>query len=102
MFWLRIWEMSGKVETSKLDSQSIDSINQAVNTISLMIPGPAAAKLALDSASAVDAQAGALSDELVERIVAAGFERYLRRSLHRREHLKKILDVLGPAPERKP
>jgi len=94
---LREWGTSGKVEALKLDSRSIDSINQAVNAISLEVPGPAAAKLALENASVVDAHVSAIGDELAEKIVAAGFERFLRRSLHRREHLQKILEVLGPA-----
>jgi GrpB-like predicted nucleotidyltransferase (UPF0157 family) len=65
-----------------------------VNAISQAVPGAAAAKLALDSALVVDAQLASISDELISQLVSAGFERYLKRSLHRREHLQKIKEAL--------
>jgi hypothetical protein len=89
LFLLREWQ-SGHFETSRLSSQSVDSINHAVKVLSQSVTGPAAAKLALDSAAAVDSQLKGISDELIGQIVSAGFERVLRRSLHRLEHLQKI------------
>jgi hypothetical protein len=94
LFLLKQWQRSGRVETPRLDSQSIDSINQAVNMIALQVPGPAAMRLALDSAAAVDAFVAEIGEGLAEGIKATGLERYLRRSLHRREHLQKIRGVL--------
>jgi len=91
---LNEWERTGQVEKSRLSSQSVNSINQAVNAISQAVPGAAAAKLALDSALAVDSHLASISDELVGQLVSAGFERYLKRSLHRREHLQKIKEAL--------
>jgi hypothetical protein len=83
-----------ELEGVRLDSQAVDSINEAVNMIALQVPGPAAIALALNSAVAVDSFIAGIGEELADRITAAGFERYLRRSLHRREHIRKILRVL--------
>jgi hypothetical protein len=93
LFLLREWQC-GHFETFRLSSQLVDSINEAVKAISQAVPGPAAAKLALDSAAAVDSLLTGIGDELVGEIVSAGFDRYLRRSLHRREHLQKIKEAM--------
>jgi len=85
----------GKFETARLSPQSVDSINEAVKAISRAVPGPAAAKLALDSAAALDSKLAQIGDELVGQILSAGYERGLRRSLHRREHLQKIREALA-------
>ena len=98
LFFLTEWQRSGQLETLRLSSQTVDSINQAVNTISQAVPGAVAAKLALDSASAVDAQLATISDELIGQLVSTGFERYLKRSLHRREHLQKMTEALRVQP----
>jgi hypothetical protein len=95
LFLLMQYQKSGKVETSRLDSESVDSINQAMNLIALQVPGPAAMTLAPESAAAVDAFVEEIKEELAEKIREAGFERFLRRSLHRREHLQKIHVVLA-------
>lgn len=94
LFLLNEWERTGQLERSRFSSQSVNSINQAVNAISQAVPGAAAAKLALDAALAVDSLLASISDELIGQLVSAGFERYLRRSLHRREHLQKIKEAL--------
>jgi hypothetical protein len=94
LFLLEEWERTGQLETSRLSSQSVNSVNQAVNAISQAVPGAAAAKLALDTALAVDSLLATISDELISQLVSAGFERYLKRSLHRREHLQKIKAAL--------
>jgi hypothetical protein len=91
---LENWQRSGRVETSRLDSESVDSINQSLNLIALQVPGPAAMSLALESATAVDAFVDEIKDELAEKIKKGGFECFLRRSLHRREHLQKMHAVL--------
>ena len=94
LFLLNEWKRTGQIETSRLSSQSVNSINQAVNAISQAVPGAAAAKLALDTALAVDSLLASISDELIDQLISAGFERYLKRSLHRREHLQKIKEAL--------
>jgi len=91
---LKQWQ-SGPFEPSWPSAQQIHSINAGVKAIALAVPGPAAAKLALDSAAAVDAEVSHLTDELAGNIASAGLERYLRRSLHRREHLQRIREALG-------
>ena len=90
LFLLNEWERTGQLETSRLSSQSVNSINQAVTAISQAVPGAAAAKLVLNTALAVDSLLASISDELISQLVSAGFERYLKRSLHRREHLQKM------------
>ncbi len=99
LFLLKHWQKSGSVEQVRLDSQSVDSINEAVNMIALQVPGPAAIALALDSAAAVDGFIAEIGEELAERITAAGFDRYLRRSLHRREHVRAIRRALDAEAE---
>jgi hypothetical protein len=94
LFLLNEWERTGQLETSRFSSQSVNSINQAVNAISQAVPGAAAAKLALDTALAVDSVLASINDDLISQLVSAGFERYLERSLHRREHLQKIKAAL--------
>jgi hypothetical protein len=54
LFLLNEWERTGQLERSRFSSQSVNSINQAVNAISQDVQGAAAAKLALDAALAVD------------------------------------------------
>lgn len=90
LFLLKAWEKGGTIEIPKLDAASVDSINEALNRIALEVPGVAAGRLAVESAGAVDGFVAQISNDLAERIEAAGFERYLRRSLHRQEHLDKI------------
>jgi hypothetical protein len=46
------------------------------------------------TALVVVAQLAPISDELISQLVSAGFERYLKRSLHRREHLQKMKEAL--------
>lgn len=94
LFLLNEWGRTGQLETSRLSSQSVNSINEAVNAISQDVPGAAAAKLALDTALAVDSLLASISDDLISQLVSVGFERYLKRSLHRREHLQKMEAVL--------
>jgi len=47
-------------------------------------------RLALESAVAVDAQVAETSGGPAGRMFCEGVEGFLRRSLHRREHLQKI------------
>lgn len=94
LFELKRWQESGSIEATPLDPQSVASINEALNLIALQVPAPAAIALAVESAAAVDSFIVTIDEEFAERIAAAGFERYLRRSLHRREHLAGIRRAL--------
>lgn len=94
LFLLRKWKTGG-FEASGLTPLNVDSLNHAATTISRAVPGPAAARLTLASAAAVDSQVEEIGDGLVSQILSAGYERFLRRSLHRREHLQKIEKALA-------
>lgn len=94
LFLLKSWASGGPTEIPKLDAPSVDSINQAVNSIALEVPTFATGGMAVESADAVDGFVAQISDDLAQRIEAAGFGRYLRRSLHRQEHLNKIRSAL--------
>src|SRR5512140_852181 len=93
LFLLREWR-SGRFEATRLSAQAVDSINEAGKAVARGVPGPAAGRMALESAAAVDAELETISDELIEQMVSSGFERLLNRSLHRREHLQKINEAL--------
>lgn len=94
LFLLREWQRSG-LDVCRLNSLAVHSINEAAKAISQAVPGPVAARLALDSAAAVDSQLAQISEALAGQIASAGFERFLNRSLHRREHLQKIEEALA-------
>ncbi len=93
LYLLRQWR-DGQFEAFRLTPQAINSINEAGRAIARAVPGRAAAQLALDSAEATDAQIAQVPEDLAERICAAGLDRMLNRSLHRREHLSKVKDKL--------
>ena len=95
LFLLQSWASGGAIEISRLDAPSVESINQAANSIALEVPGFAAGRIAVESAAAVDAFVAQISDDLGQRIEAAGCVRYLQRSLHRQEHLNKIRQALN-------
>jgi DinB family protein len=95
LFLLKQWRADGRIETPRLDPPSVDSINQAVNLIALQVSGPTAGRLALECAAAVDALVAEMDDGLANRIDVAGFGRYLRRSLHRNEHIQRVHEVLN-------
>ena len=82
-------------EACGLTPLNVDSLNHAATSIARAVPGPPAVRLALSSAAAVDSAVAETGGELAGQILAAGCERFLRRSLHRREHLQKIEKVLA-------
>jgi len=96
LYLLREWERNGTIEPATLGGQSLQATNHAVNAIAQAVPAAAAGKLVLESAAAVDTYLTQISDEFIVRLAAAGLERYLRRALHRREHLSKFKEVLAP------
>ena len=72
----------------------VDEVNSAARALSEAIPPRIAAQLALDAAEAADAYVETISPELRAAIEATGNVRLLSRSLHRREHLDQIEEVL--------
>ena len=93
LYLLRQWRC-GEFEVFRLTAQAIDSINEAGRTVARAVPGQASARLALDSAEAIDSEIAQIGDDLIEKIRAAGLDRTLKRSAHRRAHLGKLKEVL--------
>ncbi len=90
---IRRWKAEG-VGRSPID---VDGVNDAAKPLCLAIPGREAARLAVDTAEAVDAELAQLPDALVPDIlalVAAGKFR-LNRALHRDEHMDQIDWILS-------
>lgn len=94
LFVLKKWQ-TASFEPYRFTPLSVDSINQAVTAMARHAPGPAAVRLALASAEAVDSEVAEISDELASQILSAGYGRFLRLSLHRREHLLKTEKALA-------
>jgi hypothetical protein len=97
-FWdLRYLALLKRWQRTGIDSFPVDVhvTNEAVLGISAAIPLKEAARLAVASATAVDAEADRVSEDLRAAIVASGHERALRRSLHRHEHLRQIEETLA-------
>jgi len=94
LYLLKEWQ-SSPFEGFRLPAQAVNSINEAARIIFRAVPGRLAAQMAMESASAVDAEVDRLSEALIGQINGAGFERALRRSLHRNEHLRKLKKALA-------
>jgi len=93
---LREWQSTG-FSSDHLTALGVTTINDAARQISEAVPGREAARLAQENAAAIDTEVARLSDEWIGRIDANGFERVLKRSLHRREHLRRLREALGRA-----
>jgi hypothetical protein len=83
----------------RLTPKAIDSVNDAVATLAGAIPADIAARLALETAAAVDARVLGLEDDSKDRIAAAGLERVLARHIHRREHLPPLIAASAVAKD---
>jgi carbon storage regulator len=94
-YFLLTEAQAGRFEPVRLSKQAIDSINHAVRVLSEAVPGATAGKMANGSAELVDGEVEKIDDSLVEKIISGGFERWLNRSLHRMEHIRKIEEALG-------
>jgi hypothetical protein len=92
-YTLQSWQTSGKVP-SNVPADATDFINQAARDVFTAVPGTAAAKVAVTRAETLNAWLETLNDDFCEQVIAQGFERMLRRSLHRRSHLAQIRTAL--------
>lgn len=72
------------------EPEDVDWINGAAKPLCLALPPRAAAQLALQMAAETDQKVEALSDAMVEQIVAVGPPFNLSRAIHRKEHLDDI------------
>lgn len=89
---LEDWERTGVVDTSPTDADAINAEHLA--EWRAMDP-QAAARGFIAAAEALDAKLALLSDAMVEKLLAAGRERTLNRSNHRRAHRLEIEAALG-------
>ncbi len=87
------WKTRG-VAPSPEGPADVEWINDSMKPALLTLPPRAAAELAVRTAERVDALVESLSDEWVERIVAANVIT-LVRATHRREHLDQIEEELA-------
>jgi hypothetical protein len=71
-----------------------DAINGPLAVLSEKIPAPAVVQLVTDAAEQADGAVEKLTPSQAETILKIGSERFLRRALHRREHLDKIEKTL--------
>jgi hypothetical protein len=92
-YTLKDWKASGKIPSS-VAKDATDAINLAARDIFAEVPARKAVELAVKRAETLDIFLETLDDAFCEQVVAAGFERMLRRSLHRREHLKQMREAL--------
>ena len=82
-------------EGGKFGTLDARTINDPLSLISEVIPPKAAVKLAAEAAKTADDVVEKLTQVQAEELLEMGQERTLRRCLHRREHLDKIVKVLG-------
>jgi len=73
-----------------IDGASVEWVNDAGKPLCLALPPRAAARLAVEAATAADQRAAAASDALLAANAAAGSPLSMRRAEHRREHLDEI------------
>ncbi len=82
-------------EPVQIRDQHTDDINAAARFLSRVIPARQCAQLVIESAEAVDRELEQVNEDLAGRIAAAGLERILHRSMHRRDHLRTLEQALG-------
>jgi hypothetical protein len=85
------WEKEG-IGPSPID---VDIVNEATRIHCLAIPPQTAVEMAINSASAIDAEIEHLSPDMAAAIEATGKTVRLNRAQHRREHLSQIEKALG-------
>jgi len=89
---LRKWAQKG-VSSPPIDPQVV---NDALLPFFAAIPPRLAADLAISSAGIIDTELEKASDELVSSLAALGDHFRLDRSKHRKLHLDKIQEAIGP------
>ena len=79
----------------KSPAAQYDAINQAVDSMSRLIPPASLRRWVLEIAEAANRAAANASPEVQAAIQAAGRDSFLRRSKHRSHHLDQIMALLG-------
>jgi hypothetical protein len=91
LFWMAKWAQGLEPATPDFETrEDVEWINNAAKPLCLALPPRAAAELTLRLAEETDARVKALSDELIEKVLAAGCPFNLSRAEHRGEHLDDI------------
>ena len=80
----------GTPPTAAVDDAAMEWVNDASKPLCLALAPRAAARLAVEAATAADQRAAAASDALLTTNAAAGSPLSMRRAEHRREHLDEI------------
>ncbi len=93
-YTLRQWAKSGVVP-SNTSADVTDMVNLASRDIFTAIEAHAGAELAIQRAESLDTWLETLDDAFCAKVAAAGFERMLRRGLHRGAHLAQMERTLG-------
>jgi uncharacterized damage-inducible protein DinB len=84
------WEGGAEPSQADWEPDDIDWINDSAKPLCLALEPRTAAQLALQTAEETDRRVAALSDELLERIIAVMPPFNLSRAGHRKEHLDDI------------
>ena len=95
IFLLDKWGRGVEPAPTDYEPEDVDWINDAAKPLCLALPPRDAAQLALRLAEEADGKLEALSDEMLEKVRAAGSPLNLSRADHRREHLDDIERALS-------
>ena len=90
------WEDGTPPSAADYEPEDIDWVNDAGKPLCLALLPRTAADLAMRLADEADAKVAALTDEMLQTILAAGSPFNLSRAEHRREHLDDIERALQP------
>jgi uncharacterized damage-inducible protein DinB len=90
LYLMNKWEGGSPPSKADWEPEDINWINDAAKPLCLALAPRTAAQLALQMAEETDRRVEALSDELLEQIVALGPPFNLSRASHRKEHLDDI------------
>ena len=91
LFLLKKWKNSGVVELTTID---IDVTNDSLLSTWRALSPRAAANLAVSSAGAIDPELDCTSPDLIAKIEGLGEKFRLYRSIHRKQHLDEMEEVL--------
>jgi len=95
LFLLDKWGRGAEPSSADDEPEDVDWINDAAKPIFLALPPRVAAQLALRLAEEADGKVQAQSDEMLDRIRAAGSPLDPMRANHRKEHLDDIERALS-------
>jgi uncharacterized damage-inducible protein DinB len=89
------WEGGAAPSQADWEPDDIDWINDSAKPLCLALEPRTAAQLALQTAEETDGRVAALSDALLEKIIAVTPPFNLSRAAHRSEHLDEIEQALS-------